>query len=229
MKIGVIGPTENEIMPFIEEISNKKVENVAMLTFYNGIYKNSDVVALYCGVCKVNAAIATQILIDKFNVTHIIVTGVAGGIDNILNIGDTVISTEITYHDVDEGILTEYHPWMESIYFKADSKLVELCRAVIDKNTFTQKIFFGRIVTGEAFISDNGRTEIISKYHPLCVDMETASIAHVCYVNNVPFIAIRSITDTEDQCGVEVFEKNCVSASNNSINMVKKILEMRWM
>jgi len=229
LKIGVIGPTENEIMPFIEEISNKKVENVAMLTFYSGMYKNSNVVALYCGVCKVNAAIATQILIDKFNVTHIIVTGVAGGIDNILNIGDTVISTEITYHDVDEGILTEYHPWMESIYFKADSKLVKLCRAVIDKNTFTQKIFFGRIVTGEAFISDNGRTEIISKYHPLCVDMETASIAHVCYVNNVPFIAIRSITDTEDQCGVEVFEKNCVSASNNSINMVKKILEMRWM
>ncbi len=159
MKIGVIGPTENEIMPFIEEISNKKVENVAMLTFYSGIYKNSNVVALYCGVCKVNAAIATQILIDKFNVTHIIVTGVAGGIDNILNIGDTVISTEITYHDVDEGILTEYHPWMESIYFKTDSKLVELCRAVIDKNTFTQKIFFGRIVTGEAFISDNGRTK----------------------------------------------------------------------
>lgn len=229
MKIGVIGPTENEIMPFIEEISNKKVENVAMLTFYSGIYKNSDVVALYCGVCKVNAAIATQILIDKFNVTHIIVTGVAGGIDNILNIGDTVISTEITYHDVDKGILTEYHPWMESIYFKADSRLVELYRAVIDKNTFTQKIFFGRIVTGEAFISNSGRTEIISKYHPLCVDMETASIAHVCYVNNVPFIAIRSITDTEDQCGVEVFEKNCVSASNNSINMVKKILEMRWM
>lgn len=229
MKIGVIGPTENEIMPFIEEISNKKVENVAMLTFYSGIYKNSDVVALYCGVCKVNAAIATQILIDKFNVTHIIVTGVAGGIDNILNIGDTVISTEITYHDVDEGILTEYHPWMESIYFKADSKLVELCRSMIDKNTFTQKILFGRIVTGEAFISDNGRTEIISKYHPLCVDMETASIAHVCYVNNVPFIAIRSITDTEEECGIEAFENNCVSVSNNSINIVKKILEMRWM
>ncbi len=225
MKIGIIGPTENEIMPFIEEISNKKVENVAMLTFYSGIY----VVALYCGVCKVNAAIATQILIDKFNVTHIIVTGVAGGIDNILNIGDTVISTEIAYHDVDKGILTEYHPWMESIYFKADSKLVELCRSMIDKNTFTQKILFGRIVTGEAFISDNGRTEIISKYHPLCVDMETASIAHVCYVNNVPFIAIRSITDTEEECGIEAFENNCVSASNNSINMVKKILEMRWM
>lgn len=226
MKIGIIGPSENEITPFIEQISNKKVTNTAMLTFHSGVYGNIEVVALYCGICKVNAAIATQILIDKFNVTHIIVTGVAGAIDNVLKIGDTVISTEIAYHDVDEGILTEYHPWMESIYFKPDSKLLELCKVVISENIFTQKIFFGKIVTGESFISDSGRTEIISKYHPLCVDMETASIAHVCYANKIPFIAIRSITDTEEEYGVEVFENNCVSASANSINIVKKLLQL---
>lgn len=108
----------------------------------------------------VNAAISTQILIDKFNVTHIIVTGVAGAIDNILKIGDTVISTEVAYHDVADGILTEYHPWMESIYFKADSELVELCRVVVSRNIFSQKIYFGKIVTEEAFIGDNSRTKI---------------------------------------------------------------------
>jgi adenosylhomocysteine nucleosidase len=226
MKIGVIGPSENEILPFIEHISNKEITTKAMLTFYSGTYENIDVVALYCGVCKVNAAIATQILIDKFNVTHIIVTGVAGAIDKTLNIGDTVISTEISYHDVDDGILTEYHPWMKSIYFKADSELLKLSKDIINKNIFTQKILFGKIVTGEAFISDKGRDEIISKYNPLCVDMETASIAHVCYVNKVPFIAIRSITDTEDDYGIEIFEENCVLASYNSINVVKKIFEL---
>ncbi|MES9706451.1 5'-methylthioadenosine/S-adenosylhomocysteine nucleosidase, partial [Bacillus toyonensis] len=183
------------------------------------------VVALYCGVCKVNAAIAAQILIDKFNVTHIIVTGVAGAIDKVLKIGDTVISTEIAYHDVDEGILTEYHPWMESVYFKTDSKLLELSRAVIENNQFTQNVYFGKIVTGEAFISESGRTEIISTYNPLCVDMETASIAHVCYANTIPFIAVRSITDTEEASGIEVFEDNCVSASHHSIHFVKKLLE----
>jgi len=161
----------------------------------------------------------------KCNVTHIIVTGVAGAIDNELKIGDTVISTEIAYHDVDEGILTEYHPWMESIYFKPDSELLELCREMISKNVFTQKVFFGKIVTGEAFISDSGRAEIISKYHPLCVDMETASIAHVCYANKIPFIAIRSITDTEDECGKEAFQSNCVTAADKSIEIVKRILE----
>ncbi|PGZ10027.1 5'-methylthioadenosine/S-adenosylhomocysteine nucleosidase, partial [Bacillus thuringiensis] len=100
MKFGIIGPSEDEIMPFIEDMSNKKITNLAMLTFHSGTYENVEVVALYCGVCKVNAAIAAQILIDKFNVTHIIVTGVAGAIDKVLKIGDTVISTEIAYHDV---------------------------------------------------------------------------------------------------------------------------------
>ncbi|MDZ5017015.1 phosphoglycerate transporter, partial [Clostridium perfringens] len=76
-----------------------------------------------------------------------------------------------------------------------------------------------------AFISSSGRSDIISKYNPLCVDMETASIAHVCYVNKIPFIAIRSITDTEKEYGIEAFENNCVTVSNRSINVVQKILE----
>lgn len=224
MRIGIIGPSEEEIIPFIEKIRNKKMDSIAMLTFYSGKFGDIDVVALYCGVCKVNSAIATQILIDKFNVTHIIVTGVAGAIDNRLRIGDTVISTEVSYHDVADEILTEYHPWMESIYFRCDSGLIRLSKKVAEKNIFSQQIYFGKIVTGEAFISKEGRKEIINKYNPLCVDMETASIAHVCYANKTPFIAIRSITDTESEIGVENFEFNCVSASENSINILEKIL-----
>lgn len=225
MKIGVIGPTETEIMPFINKITNSKIETHSMLKFYSGTYENVDVVALYCGVCKVNAAIATQILIDSFNVTHIIVTGVAGGIDKRLKIGDTVISTEIAYHDVAEGILTKYHPWMKNAYFEANEALVENCKKVINENKFKQKVHFGKIVTGEAFISDEGRSVIIKNHNPLCVDMETGSIAHVCYVNDIPFIAIRSISDTEDESGVESFEKNCASAANNSIEILERLLK----
>ncbi|MGG7098936.1 5'-methylthioadenosine/adenosylhomocysteine nucleosidase [Clostridium sardiniense] len=225
MRIGIVGPSEDEIMPFIECIENKEVDNFARLKFYSGNYGKVDVVALYCGVCKVNAAIATQVLIDKFAVTHIIITGVAGGIDERLNVCDTVISTEVAYHDVDEAILTEYHPWMENIYFKADNKMLSICEDIIKKNKFNQKVVLGRMVTGEAFITKEGRTEIVSKYNPLCVDMETGGIAHVCYANKIPFIAIRSITDTEGDCGIEVFEENCSKASHNSIDVLKKWLE----
>ncbi|MDZ5253623.1 5'-methylthioadenosine/adenosylhomocysteine nucleosidase [Clostridium sp. LIBA-8841] len=225
MRIGIIGPSEEEIMPFIENISAKKTSTFAMLNFYSGNFKGVDVVSLYCGVCKVNAAIAAQLLIDKFNVTHIIVTGVAGGIDKRLNIGDTVISIEVAYHDVEEGILTEYHPWMRSVYFKGDKSLLEICKKLLDENTFAQKIYFGKIVTGETFINNDIREEIIHNFNPICVDMETGSIAHVCYVNKIPFLAIRSITDTENESGIEVFENNCEMASLNSIEIVKKILE----
>ena len=113
---------------------------------------------------------------------------------------------------------------MDNIYFKCDSKLLTLSKEVVVENIFSQKIYFGKIVTGESFISENGRKQIIEKYNPLCVDMETASVAHVCYVNNIPFIAIRSITDIESECGIETFEANCVSAANNSINILVKIL-----
>ncbi|MBC5629425.1 5'-methylthioadenosine/adenosylhomocysteine nucleosidase [Clostridium sp. NSJ-6] len=225
MRVGVIGPSEDEIHSFIDECDTMKKETIAMLTFYTLRYSDIEVVALYSGVCKVNAAIAAQILIDKFDVTHIIVTGVAGAINNDLSIGDTVISTKVAYHDVAEEILTEYHPWMENIFFEADNNLIGLCKKVIDTEEFSQKILFGKIVTGEAFITDNGRKEIIDRFNPLCVDMETASIAHVCYVNGIPFIAIRSITDTGEESGVETFERNCVFASKNSIEILKRLLE----
>lgn len=225
MKIGIIGPSEDEIMPFIKKIYNKKIESFAMLTFYGGAYEDVEVVALYCGVCKVNASITTQILIDRFEVTHIIVTGVSGGIDKNLKIGDTVIGTEVAYHDVENGILTEYHPWMDSIYFKSDDSLVNLCKEIVEENNFKQKVLFGRIVTGEAFITDKGRSEIINNYNPLCVEMETASIAHACYVNEVPFIAIRSITDIEEKSGIETFHDNCISVSDNSIDIVERLLK----
>jgi len=224
MKIGIIGPSEDEILPFIEIITKKQIHKKAMLTFYSGQYRNIEVVALFCGVCKVNAAIATQILIDKFSVTHIIVTGVAGGIDKSLKIGDTVISDKVAYHDVDKGILTEYHPWMDSVYFHADRNLLEISKKLHDENSFNNKIVFGTIVTGEAFIDKVGREKIIKEFHPLCVDMETSAVAHVCYANEIPFIAIRSITDTEDKSGIGTFEENCEIASKNSINVLEKLL-----
>jgi adenosylhomocysteine nucleosidase len=225
MKIGIIGPTENEIIPFIESMEIREKSSYAKLTFYAGIYDQIEVVALFCGVCKVNAAIAAQLLIDHFNVTHMIVVGVAGAIDNSLKIRDTVISTKLTYHDVDAGILTEYHPYMPSIYFDADHHLLKHCQNLIQKYDFVQKIVFGKMVTGEAFISDEGRSEIKARYSPLCVDMESASIAHVAYANNIPFLAIRTISDTEDESGLEVFEDNSKSTSLNSIDFLKKLLK----
>jgi len=225
MRIGVIGPTEKEIMPFISKISNSKISEYAMLKFYSGVYEGIEVVSVLCGVCKVNAAIATQILIDKFEVTHIVLTGVAGALNRNLGIGDIVISSEVCYHDVARGILTEYHPWMEDIYIKADTGLMKLCKDVAKSILNPIQWHIGRIITGEAFITHNERENLIEKFDPLCVDMESASVAHTCYVNNIPFIIIRSMSDNADENGSEAFESNMEMAALNSIKLVEGLLE----
>lgn len=213
MKVGIICAGDTELAPFLPLIKDCKTSEKAMLKFYEGKIENVDVVTLFSGVCKVNAAIATQILIDTYHVNMIINAGTAGGMDPKLDIFDTVISTEVAYHDVHEEILTEFHPWMENVFFKADEELLKLSEKAVAKLNTDYRIVWGRMVTGEAFITDEGRDEINEQFAPLTVDMETGSIAHVCYVNQVPFIAIRSITDTPSHSGSEYFEENCEKAS----------------
>ncbi|GCD10553.1 5'-methylthioadenosine/adenosylhomocysteine nucleosidase [Clostridium tagluense] len=225
MRIGVIGPTEKEIMPFINKISNKKLSESSMLKFYSGVYAGVEVVSVLCGVCKVNAAIATQLLISKFEVTHIILTGVAGALNKQLEIGDIIISSEVAYHDVSPEILTEYHPWMEDIYFRPDVELLKLCENVSNSFSITSKCHVGRIITGEAFITNNERESLIEKFDPLCVDMESASVAHTCYVNNIPFIIIRSVSDGANENASETFAINIEMAALNSIKLVEELIK----
>lgn len=213
MRVGIICAGDTELAPFLPIVDECKITEKAMLKFYEGTISGVEVVILFSGVCKVNAAIATQILIDTYHVDSIINAGVAGGMNSELDIFDTVVSTEVAYHDVDSGILTEFHPWLETIYFKADQELLKMSKKAVEKIERNYKVFWGRMVTGEAFISDDGRQKINEQFAPLTVDMETASIAHVCYVNNIPFISIRSITDTETHSGLEYFEENCEKAS----------------
>ena len=142
--------------------------------------------------------------------------------DQSVNLFDTVVSAQVAYHDMDDEILTEFHPWMPSIYFDVDPALLEIAAFISERNP---SVRLGRTVTGEKFIEDDFRDAINQKYAPLSVDMETAGIAHVCYVNKIPFIAIRSITDTATHSGMDQFEENCQRASTISKDVVLDFLD----
>ena len=213
MKIGIICAGDEELSPFLPMIKDCKTVEKAMLKFYAGRIDSIEVIALFSGVCKVNAAIGTQLLVDLFSADMIINSGTAGGMDPGLDIFDTVISTEVCYHDVAPDILTEFHPWMESVFFTADPKLISLSKTAVKKIRPAGKVIWGRMVTGESFITDEGRQKINQEFAPLTVDMETASIAHVCYVNRIPFLSIRCITDTAEHSGLDNFDENCAKAS----------------
>lgn len=224
MKVGIICAGDEEFAPFLKHMDHCKITEKAMLKIYECTINGISVAACFCGVCKVNAAVATQIFIDCFAVDCVINSGTCGSMANELDIFDTVISTEAAYHDVDEEILTEFHPWMRSVYFPADENLLVLSKKAAENCQSAHRIVFGRMVTGEAFISDDGRESINAQHAPLSVDMETASIAHVCYVNKVPFIAIRTITDTPTHSGSEHFEINCKKASETAKNITLELL-----
>ncbi len=222
-KIGIICAGDTELEPFLEHIQEHTVERRAMLTFHAGLIQGRPVVVLYSGVCKVNAAIAAQILIDSYQVDTVINAGTAGGMDESVELFDTVISTRTAYHDIANDILTEFHPWLPTIYFHSDPELIFLMEQVIAKTD--HPIRFGTTVTGEQFIADEKRAKINEKYSPLSVDMETTSVAHVCHVNQVPFIAIRTITDTASHSGMEHFDKNCLRASIIAKDITLLLLE----
>lgn len=222
MKIGIICAVEKELAPFLPHIQAKIVTQKAMLTFHCGMIGDAEVVAVFSGVCKVNAAIATQVLLDTFHVDAVINAGTAGGMDPKLQVLDTVIAEEVGYHDVASGVLTEYHPWMPTPFFRSDTWLLAIAKRATENQ---ERVFFGRTVTGEVFIADDGRQEILDKFSPLTVDMETASMAHVCYVNQVPFLSVRCITDTAEHSGEENFAKNCIRAAEHAKNTVLAILD----
>lgn len=220
--VGIICASDTELAPFLEHIKEPQITEKAMLRFYEGTVNRVKVVAVYSGVCKVNAAIAAQLLIDIFGAELIINAGTAGGMRESVQLFDTVISERVIYHDVADDILTEFHPWLESNYFMADEELCAMAREY--SRTSTHPILFGTMVTGEQFIEDEKRDEINEKYAPLSVDMETASVAHVCYVNCIPFLAVRTITDTVTHQGIETFDKNCEAASEISAEIVLDFL-----
>ena len=222
-KIGLLCPSDTELAPFLPCIEGRSRSQTAMLEVWEGKLCGFPVAALFSGVCKVNAAVAAQILISHYQSDAVILAGVAGGLDESVRVLDTVIPEQCAYHDVSQDILTEFHPWMPSIWFRADPQLLDAARRAGQKAGFPVK--FGSLVTGGQFIADEERKRLREEFSPLAVDMETAAAAHVCYVNQIPFLAVRTITDTEQEDGQENFELNCEQASARAKDLTLLLLD----
>ena len=220
-RIGILCACEDELAPFLPHLATERTVCRARLRFSIGQIGSVPVAAVFSGVCRVNAAVAAQLLIDDCGVGAVINSGTAGGIAADVRLFDTVVSTQAAYHDVSEGILTEFHPRLPSIWFAADPALLAAARRAAEGKPWVR---FGRTVTGEAFIADENRAALSARLSPLSTDMETAGIAHVCFANDIPFLAVRSITDDAQHEGLGTFEQNCRRASERSKDFVLDLL-----
>ena len=226
MKIGILCAADSELAPFLPMLENTAAAERGMLRCWEGTLEGVPAAALFSGVCKVNAAIAAQTLICACRCDAVINAGTAGGIDRRLAVFDTVVSTETAYHDVGEDLLTDFYPWLPSAWFPCDPGLLALARRAAGQLEPGRRVFFGRVVTGEHFVEGEERERLAASRAPLSADMEAAAAAHVCYVNRVPFLSVRTVTDTRDHDGTGSFEKNCARASRLSAEFVRQMLRL---
>lgn len=201
-KIGIIGAMELEVSELKSKTDIKNVTEKAGMKFYEGILNGKKVVIVQCGIGKVNAGICVQILADLFDVDAVINTGVAGSLQTKINIGDIVVSTDACEHDMDVsglGYEPGIIPQMETSFFQADKTLIEQAVSVCKEVNPEIGVYEGRIVSGDQFISDSAVKDRLTKqFDGSCAEMEGAAIAHAAYLNKLPFVVLRAISDKAD-------------------------------
>ena len=228
MKLGIIAAMSEELDLLLQDMKLKQKQTIANITFNEGTLFGKDVVAVVCGIGKVNAAVCTQILASEYNVSSVINVGVAGGIGKDIYPGDVVIAENLVQYDMDTTAFGDpmgQIPRMDTFDFKCDEKLVETAKAACaEASDF--KTFSGRIVSGDMFVASLDKIQWLEKeFGALACEMEGASIAHVCYLNNIPFVVVRSISDNANNGAHMDFEKFTPIGVKNSTFILKTMLE----
>lgn len=200
--IGIIGAMEQEVVGLKEKMLDVKISRMASMEFFEGTLEGKKVVVVKSGIGKINAAVCTQILVDVFHAEVVINTGVAGSLNNDINIGDIVISTDVLHHDMDVtalGYPKGQIPGMEELAFPADAALRSLAVKVCREVNPEIEVFEGRIASGDQFISDQAvKDAIVNHFGAYATEMEGAAIGQAAYLNHVPFLVIRAISDKAD-------------------------------
>ena len=234
IKLGIIGAMSVEVETLRSLMVDLKTTEKAGMTFYEGILENVPAVVVVCGVGKVNAALCVQILCDRFGITHVVNTGVAGSLCAELDIGDLVISSDAIYHDFDCHNLNPNYvvgqvPGLPVRAFIADKALVEHAYAAAEQ-IHSGHARIGTVASGDQFVCQQAHKQsIIANTNALCTEMEGAAIAHASWRNGIPFVVIRAISDKADdsaQMDYPTFEaiaaRRCAAVTQE---MAKKLSE----
>lgn len=229
MKIGIIGAMDVEVASLQDKMNIEQTITYAGMSFCEGSLGSTPVVIVRSGICKVNAAICVQLLVDHFQVTHIINTGVAGSLDNDINIGDIVVSTDAQYHDVDATVFGYQKgeiPQMGVVSFPADPMLRAAAVKAVQEAAPDVSVHEGQVISGDQFISTHAKKEELMKdFHGKCAEMEGAAIAQASYVNKIPYVIIRAISDKADESVTESYDQFEAKAAVHCANIVEYMVE----
>ncbi|MFV0142721.1 MULTISPECIES: 5'-methylthioadenosine/adenosylhomocysteine nucleosidase [Empedobacter] len=247
--IGIMGAIPQEINGVVNLLTNKQEHKIGRRSYFTGELNNQKVVVVYSRVGKVAASATVTTLILEFKVSELIFTGVAGGIHADVKIGDIVLGQSLIQHDMNaQPLFPAYEiPMLGKAYFEADSSQLEVATTAIleileeqhlhnvisekdlDKfNIHQPQLHVGLIGSGDLFFSTNTQKEKLQQNLPeiLCVEMEGAAVAQVCYEFDIPFIIIRTISDDADDHSTLDFNSFIEKISNvYSIEIIKNIIK----
>ncbi|MBQ3513029.1 MAG: 5'-methylthioadenosine/adenosylhomocysteine nucleosidase [Lachnospiraceae bacterium] len=226
--LGIIGAMEEEVESLLKEMQDYKERKKAGMIFYAGTLCGKEVIIVKSGIGKVNMAMCTQILIDDFKVDKVINTGVAGGLHSDIEIGDIVVSIDALQHDVDCSVFGDpigTIPRMDCSVFPADKEMVRVAKEACEKVNPEIKCLLGRVVSGDQFIeSAEKKAFLVEQFAPYCAEMEGAAMAHVAYLNQVPFVIIRAISDKADNSAQMNYEEFKNQAIIHTVRLVKEFV-----
>lgn len=236
--IGIMSAMDIELEMIKENVIVEQVDTIAQRIFYKGTYQEMPCVFVKAGIGKVNAALTAEILIMRYNIDAIIFTGVAGGIDPTLGIGDIVISHNVVHHDYAHLGPEKLTPY-DTVGYKSDSSLVAAALQAAQNADFDEiplkicketghfpRIVLGKVLTGDQFIaSEEKRQWLEQTFNAQCVEMEGAAMAQVCTINNIPFVIIRCLSDLANEKADIDFESFVKYAAKNSSLIVQGMIE----
>ena len=227
--LGIIGAMDEEVAKIKECLEDCSIEDCAGMKFYRGILRGTPAVVVRSGIGKVNAAVCTQILVDRYHVDAVINTGIAGSLRSEINIGDIVLSTDMVQHDMDAtgfGYPVGQIPQMDRFSFPADEDLRKLAQTCCQKVNSDILTWSGRVVSGDQFISDKAKKQwLVDSFQGSCTEMEGAAIAQAAWLNQVPVLIIRAISDKADDSANMDYQTFEAQAIQHSVNLLLAMAE----
>ncbi|HHU60675.1 MAG TPA: 5'-methylthioadenosine/adenosylhomocysteine nucleosidase [Natronincola sp.] len=232
-KVAIIGAMEEEVEALYQNLLNinEHETNLPDLPVFTGILSEKEVIIARCGIGKVNAALATQYIINTFNPDFIINTGVAGGVSPKVRIADFVVGQSSLQHDFDAryfGYPMGTIPRLKTSVFLADSRMVELCIQAAGDELGQKRVHRGLIVSGDQFVASTEQKKSILEFFPdtMCVEMEGAAIAQVAHLNQIPHIIIRAISDQADNSAPKDFNQYLLEIIPELNRVIQRLLNL---
>lgn len=227
--IGIIGAMEEEVENLCSAMTERNTVQYAGWTFYTGKLEGKNAVIVRSGIGKVNMAACAQVLISVFQAGLLLNTGVAGSLDAEINIGDIVVSTDCLQHDMDAvafGYAPGVIPQMDCSVFEADERARTLASALCKKLNPDIGVHEGRVLSGDVFVADKAKKDwLVSQFSGKCTEMEGAAMAQVAYMNKIPYLVIRAISDKADHSASMDYRQFEIEAIKHMVSLVRGLVK----